>query len=164
MSVNENLFLMLDTFLGDIEQVNIYVRQVTDNKRKIEMKISMTSIFVDEPIKAHGYYTQVLGFESKEFAADAHLAVVVSPEDPNGTALLLEPRGDSFAKTYQESVYKAGLPVIVFGTTDIHTEIEKLKKRGVKFRDDLARPEWGLQNLFEDTFGNLIMIEEISIA
>ncbi len=85
-------------------------------------------------------------------------------EDPNGTALLLEPRGDSFAKTYQESVYKAGLPVIVFGTTDIHAEIEKLKKSGVKFRDDLARPEWGLQNLFEDTFGNLIMIQEISIA
>ena len=133
-------------------------------KRTIDMKISMTSIFVDDPIKAHGFYTEVLGFESKEFAADAHLAVVVSPEAPNGTALLLEPRGDSFAKTYQESVYNAGLPVMVFGTTDIHAEREKLKKRGVKFRDDLARPEWGLQNLFEDTFGNLIMIAEISEA
>ena len=128
------------------------------------MKISMTSIFVDDPIKAHEYYTKVLGFESKEFVADAHLAVVVSPEDPNGTALLLEPRGDSFAKTYQESVYKAGLPIIVFGTTNIQAEIEKLKKNGVKFRGDLAKPEWGLQNLFEDTFGNLIMIQEISIA
>ena len=56
------------------------------------------------------------------------------------------------------------MPVIVFATTDIHTEIVKLKKSGVKFRDDLARPEWGLENLFEDTFGNLIMIQEISIA
>ena len=124
----------------------------------------MTSIFVDDPIKAHEYYTKVLGFQSKEFDADAFLAVVVSSEDPNGTALLLEPRGDSFARTYQENVYKAGLPIIVFGTTDLSAEREKLKNNGVKFRDDLARPEWGIQNLFEDTFGNLIMIEELSKA
>ena len=128
------------------------------------MKISMTSIFVDDPIKAHEYYTKVLGFKSKQFEADAHLAIVVSPEDPNGTALLLEPRGDSFAKTYQEAVYKAGFPIIVFGTTNIHAEKEKLKKNGVRFREDLAKPEWGLQNLFEDTFGNLIMIEVISVS
>jgi hypothetical protein len=140
------------------------VRQVSENKRRIEMNILMTSVFVDDPIKAHEYYTKILGFESKEFVADAHLAVVVSPEDPNGTALLLEPRGDSFARTYQECVYKAGLPIIVFGATDIHAELEKLKKRSVKFRDDLAKPEWGLENLFEDTCGNLIMIKEISTA
>ena len=126
------------------------------------MKILMTSISVDDPIKAHEYYTEVLGFQSKELIEDAHLAVVVSPEDPEGTALLLEPRGDSFARTYQESVYKAGLPIIVFGATDVHAEIEKLKNKGVKFRDDLAKPEWGLENLFDDTFGNLIMIQETS--
>ena len=126
------------------------------------MKILMTSISVDDPIKAHEYYTEVLGFTSKEFIEEAHLAVVVSPEDPDGTALLLEPRGDSFARTYQESVYKAGLPIIVFGTTDLRSEIERLKKNGVKFRDDLAKPEWGLENLFDDTFGNLIMIQETS--
>ena len=122
------------------------------------MKIAMTSIFVDDPIKAHTFYTQILGLRSKEFDPDAQLAVVVSPEEPDGTALLLEPRGDSFAKEYQENVYKAGLPIIVFGVDDLPGEIEKLKNRGVKFRDDLAKKEWGLDNLFEDTFGNLIML------
>ena len=126
------------------------------------MKILMTSVSVDDPIKAHEYYTEVLGFQSKELMEDAQLAVVVSPEDPEGTALLLEPRGDSFARTYQESVYKAGLPIIVLGATDLRSEIERLKKNGVKFRDDLAKPEWGLENLFDDTFGNLIMIQETS--
>ena len=126
------------------------------------MKILMTSVSVDDPIKAHEYYTEVLGFQSKELMEDAQLAVVVSPEDPDGTALLLEPRGDSFARAYQESVYKAGLPIIVLGATDLQTEIEKLKNKGVKFRDDLAKPEWGLENLFDDTFGNLIMIQETS--
>ena len=89
---------------------------------------------------------------------------MVSPQDPDGTALLLEPRGDGFAKTYQEEVYKAGLPIMVFGTADIQAEREKLEKGGVKFRDDLAKPEWGLQNMFEDTCGNLIMVEEIPAA
>ncbi|RMD91611.1 MAG: glyoxalase [Calditrichaeota bacterium] len=126
------------------------------------MKILMTSIFVDDPIQAHEYYTNILGFKSKEFSEEAQLAVVVSPEDPDGTTLLLEPHGDSFAKTYKESVYKAGLPVIVFGTYDLKAERKKLEEKGVKFRDDLAKPEWGIQNLFEDTFGNLIMLQEIS--
>lgn len=125
------------------------------------MKILMTSIFVDDPIRAHEFYTKILGFKSKEFSQEAQIAVVVSPEDPSGTTLLLEPHGDSFAKTFQENVYKAGLPIIVFGTTDLQAERKQLKEKGVKFRDDLAKPEWGIENLFEDTCGNLIMLQEI---
>ena len=124
------------------------------------MKISLTSVFVDDPVKAHEFYTEVLGFETKEFDSDAQLAIVVSPEDPKGTSLLLEPRGDSFAKTYQENVYNAGLPIIVFGAGNVAAVRSDLESRGVTFRDDLAKPEWGIQNLFEDTFGNLIMLQD----
>jgi predicted enzyme related to lactoylglutathione lyase len=124
------------------------------------MKIALTSISVDDPISAHKFYTEVLGFSSKHFEPDAQLAIVVSAEDPDGTALLLEPRGESFAKEYQEKVYDAGLPVIIFSVDDLGGEIEKLKARGVKFRDDLTKKEWGLENLFEDTCGNIIMIQK----
>jgi predicted enzyme related to lactoylglutathione lyase len=126
------------------------------------MKIALTSIFVDDPIKAHKFYTEVLSFRSKQYEPDAQISIVVSPEDPNGTALLLEPSGDSFAKEYQERLYNAGLPVIVFGVSDLSGEIERLKNNGVKFREDLTKKEWGLENLFEDTFGNLIMLQKIS--
>lgn len=125
------------------------------------MKIALTSIFVDDPVKAHAFYTEVLGFQSKEYDPESQLAVVVSPEDPDGTALLLEPRGDSFAKDYQQEVYKAGLPIIVFGAKDVPGEIERLKQKGVKFRDDLTKKEWGLENLFEDSAGNIIMLQEV---
>ena len=128
------------------------------------MKISMTSVFVDDPVKAHRFYTEVLGFQSKEFVPDAQLAIVVSPEDPNGTALLLEPRGDSFAKTYQENVYRAGLPIIVFSAKNAEAVRGDLESRGVRFRDDLTKPQWGLQNLFEDTCGNLIMLQDQETA
>jgi predicted enzyme related to lactoylglutathione lyase len=131
-------------------------------KEERKMKITMTSIFVDDPIKAHKFYTDILGFQSREYVPEAQLAVVVSPEDPNGTALLLEPRGDSFAKEYQEQVYSAGLPVIVFGVDDLAAELERLNGLGVKFREDLTKVEWGIQNLFEDSFGNLIMLVEVT--
>ncbi len=126
------------------------------------MKIALTSIFVDDPIKAHKFYTEVLAFSSKHYEPDAQLAIVVSPEDPEGTALLLEPRGDSFARQYQEQVYNAGLPVIVFGVNNLDDEIERLKNNGVRFREDLTKKEWGLENLFEDTSGNLIMLQKNS--
>ena len=129
-------------------------------KKEAGMRILLTSIFVDDPVKAHQFYTDILGFKSREYVPDAQLAVVVSSEDPNGTALLLEPRGDSFAKEYQEHLYKTGLPAIVFGVEDLSGEIEKLKNKGVKFRDDLTKKEWGLENLFEDSFGNLIMLHK----
>lgn len=128
------------------------------------MQITMTSIPVADPIKAHEFYTEILGFRSKEFEPDAQLAIVVSPEDPNGTALLLEPRGDSFAKEYQEQVSAAGLPIIVFGVKDLSNGIQELKGKGVRFRDDLAKPEWGLENVFEDSCGNFVMLEEIATA
>jgi len=123
------------------------------------MKIALTSIFVDDPVKAHKFYTEVLGFETSEFIPDAQLAIVVSPEDPGGTALLLEPRGDSFAKTYQEQVYSTGLPSIVFSADNVEEVRRDLESRGVVFRDDLAKPQWGIQNLFEDTCGNFIMLQ-----
>jgi predicted enzyme related to lactoylglutathione lyase len=131
-------------------------------KKDHGMKITMTSVFVDDPVAAHKFYTEVLGFESKQFDPAGQLAVVVSAQDPNGTALLLEPRGTEWAKEYQEQVYNAGLPIIVFGAHDVASEVERLKSKGVKFRDDLARPEWGMDNLFEDTFGNFIMLLEIA--
>jgi len=111
------------------------------------MKLELVSLFVDDPVRAHEFYTEVLGFLSKEFTPDAHLAIVVSPEDPGGTALLLEPRGDSFARTYQEHVYKAELPIIVFSAQNLEATRRDLESRGVQFRDDLAKPEWGMENM-----------------
>ena len=55
------------------------------------MKISLVSIPVQDAVKAHEIYTSKLGFISKEFDADAHIAIVVSAEDPKGTAIILEP-------------------------------------------------------------------------
>jgi len=128
------------------------------------MKAALVSVLVDDPVKAHRFYTEALGFKSQQFDPEAQLAIVVSPESPEGTALLLEPKGDSFAKDFQERAYQEGLPVIVFSADDLPAEIERLQAAGVVFREDLANPEWGMEHLFEDMCGNLIMLQKTETA
>lgn len=126
------------------------------------MKLSLVSIPVQDPIKAHEIYTSKLGFISKEFDADAQLAIVVSAEDSTGTAMLLEPCQGSFAENYQKSAFEANLPIMVFGVKDVEAELDRLKAAGIKVRPELNKPEWGLMNMFEDGCGNILMIEETS--
>jgi len=131
------------------------------SKKEKVLKISLVSMPVQDPVKAHEIYTSMLGFESREFDADANLAIVVSTENPDGTAMLLEPCQGSFAESYQKSAFDANLPIMVLGVKNVEAELERLKAAGVKLRPELDKPEWGLRNMFEDGCGNILMIEEI---
>ena len=125
------------------------------------MKIGLTGVFVDDPIKAFKFYTEILGFVEKLYMPEAALAIVVSPEEPDGTALLLEPNDNPIARTYQEGIFKAGLPVIVFAVDDIQSEYERLKNLGVVFKKEPAKTEWGTETVFEDTCGNYIQLHQV---
>ncbi|MDZ7263354.1 MAG: VOC family protein [candidate division KSB1 bacterium] len=125
------------------------------------MKIALTSIFVDDPLKAFKIYTEKLGFVKRMYMPEAQLAIVASLEEPDGTGLLLEPNANPIAKRYQEEVFAAGIPVIVFGTKDIQAEYDKLVKAGVVFRGEPTKTEWGTQVLFEDGCGNLVQLHQM---
>lgn len=125
------------------------------------MIIAMTSIPVNSPVEAHQFYTETLGFTSKMFMPEMNLAIVVSPEDADGTALLLEPNDNPASKTFQADVYKQGLPLIVFGTADIQKEFERLRDKGVVFRKQPTKTDYGYEAVFEDTCGNLIQIAQL---
>lgn len=124
------------------------------------MKIGMTSVFVDDPVKAFHFYTEVLGFTKKLFMPEKWIAIVVSSQDPNGTSLMLEPNHNAIAKRYQTALYKAGIPVIVFTTSDIKQECERLKGLGVLIRKEPTKTKFGTESLFEDGFGNIIQLYE----
>ena len=124
------------------------------------MKISLVSIPVQDPVKAHEIYTSKLGFVSREFDPDASLAIVASKEDPNATAILLEPCSGTFAESYQRSAFDANLPIMGLSTKNVNAELERLQAEGIKLRPELNKPEWGIENVFEDSCGNLLMIEE----
>jgi len=125
------------------------------------MKISLTGVYVDDPNKAFKFYTEALGFVEKLYIPEAQLAIVVSPEEPGGTGLLLEPNNNEIARSYQEALYREGLPAIVFGVEDVQREYERLKDKGVVFTQEPTTTEWGTQAIFEDTCGNLIQLHQV---
>lgn len=122
------------------------------------IRVGLVSVFVNDPNAAHAFYTEKLGFVTKLHIPEAHLAIVASAADPDGTSVLLEPNGNLGADTFQKTVYDAGLPIIVFNTEDIRAEYERLTGLGVTFRQEPTREEYGTVAVFDDTFGNLIQL------
>jgi predicted enzyme related to lactoylglutathione lyase len=127
------------------------------------MKINLTSIFVNDQEKALQFYTSILGFIKKNDvpAGDYRWLTVVSPEDQGGVELLLEPNVHPAAKSYQEEIFRAGIPATTFFVDDLDQEFEKLNKSGVNFVTPPAKADWGSYAIIDDTCGNLIMISQL---
>jgi catechol 2,3-dioxygenase-like lactoylglutathione lyase family enzyme len=66
------------------------------------MKVTQTSVLVDDQEKALKFYTEVLGFVKKGDLRPMNLPwlTVVSPEGPDDMELVLEPNGNPAAKAY----------------------------------------------------------------
>jgi catechol 2,3-dioxygenase-like lactoylglutathione lyase family enzyme len=66
------------------------------------MRIRLTSVLVDDQDKVLHFYTDVLGFQKKtEIPLGKHRwLTVVSPDDPDGTELVLEPDAHPAAKPF----------------------------------------------------------------
>jgi len=127
------------------------------------MKIKLTSVFVNDQNKAVDFYTKVLGFVKKsDFTAGKfRWLTVVSPEDPSGTELVLEPNDNPAAKSYQEAIFKQGIPASMFFVEDIQNEYQKLKRLGVKFTMEPTKVTGSTIARFDDTCGNLIQITRL---
>ncbi|GAB7389015.1 VOC family protein [Bacillaceae bacterium] len=135
------------------------------------MKIKLTSIFVDDQDKALKFYTEVLGFVKKQDfpVGGAKWLTVVSPEGPDDIELLLEPNGNPAvqingkpaAEAFQKALFEAGIPFTTFFVEDIHKEYERMKNLGVVFAMEPTKTEWGVQAIFDDTCGNLIMLAQV---
>lgn len=70
------------------------------------MKIKLTSVFVDDQESALNFYTDILGFEKKQDfpVGEFKWLTVVSPEEPDGPELLLEPSDNPAARAYNRKL------------------------------------------------------------
>lgn len=127
------------------------------------MKIKLTSVIVDNQDKALKFYTEVLGFVKKHDIpmGEARWLTVVSPEAPDEVELLLEPMGFSPAQTYQQALFKAGIPLATFNVDDIQSEYERMEALGVKFKMSPTPMGPVTIAIFEDTCGNLIQLVQV---
>jgi catechol 2,3-dioxygenase-like lactoylglutathione lyase family enzyme len=124
------------------------------------VKIRLNSVLVSEQESALQFYTEVLGFEKKTDlpVGEFRWLTVVSPEEPEGTELVLEPNAHPAAATYQAALFDAGIPLTALQVDDIDKEFLRLSIAGVKFRVEPSDAGGVTIAVFEDTCGNLIQI------
>jgi predicted enzyme related to lactoylglutathione lyase len=124
------------------------------------MKIIVTSLFVQDQEKALEFYSEKLGFVKKADVpvGEYRWITLVSPEDQDGTELLLEPNAHPAAKEYQKKISAEGIPATMFGVADIHNEYKRLLEKGVKFTMEPTKVGEVTIAVFDDTCGNLIQI------
>jgi catechol 2,3-dioxygenase-like lactoylglutathione lyase family enzyme len=124
------------------------------------MRIALTSVFVDDQQEAERFYTDVLGFRKKHDIplGEHRWLTVVSPQDPDGPELLLEPSSHPAVKPYRDALLADGIPGAQFAVEDVEVEHQRLRALGVLFTQDPTDLGAVTTAVFDDTGGNLIQI------
>jgi catechol 2,3-dioxygenase-like lactoylglutathione lyase family enzyme len=126
------------------------------------MRINLASVFVDDQEKALAFYTEVLGFIKKTdipLGANSWLTVV-SPDQPDGVELLLEPGDHPAVRPFQEALVADGIPFTSFAVEDAEAEYRRLSLLGVGFTQPPTDVGTAIVAVFDDTCGNLISIAQ----
>jgi catechol 2,3-dioxygenase-like lactoylglutathione lyase family enzyme len=123
------------------------------------LRIKLTSIMVDNQDKALAFYTGVLGFVKKHEipVGEFRWLTVVSP-GRDDLELSLEPNANPAGKTYQEAIFKQGIPAAAFEVDNINEECGRLKKLGVVFVQEPTRMGPVTIAVCADTCGNLVQL------
>ena len=125
------------------------------------MRIHITSVLVDDQERALRFYTDVLGFVKKHdipMGGTDRWLTVVSPENPEGTELLLEPSAHPAAKPFKDALVADGIPFTQFAVDDVRAEFERLRALGVRFTQEPLEMGPVTTAVLDDTCGNLIQI------
>jgi predicted enzyme related to lactoylglutathione lyase len=133
------------------------------DKRRSEMKIKVTSLYVDDQEKALRFYTEVLGFVKKADFSQGPFRwlTVASPEDLGGTELQLALNNNPAAKAYQQAIFQQCQPAAMFYTDDVQADYERMKASGAEFTmppTDVTASKIAMLN---DTCGNLIQVTQL---
>jgi len=134
------------------------------SKRRNDMKIKLTSVYVGDLDKALRFYTEVLGFARKaDFSNGPYRwLTVASPEEPDGTELQLALNDNPAAKAYQQAMFQQGQPAAMFFTDDVKGDYERIKARGVEFTMAPTDVTGSTIAMLRDTCGNRIKLAQVA--
>lgn len=126
------------------------------------MKIKLASVMVDDQAKALKFYTEILGFVKKHDIPEAGWLTVVSPDEPEGTELSIEPDAnpvlDGAAVRFKAALREHGIAWTAFAVEDVQAEYERLAGLGVSFVMPPTTMGDVTLAVLDDTCGNLIQI------
>jgi catechol 2,3-dioxygenase-like lactoylglutathione lyase family enzyme len=127
------------------------------------MRINLASIHIDDQEKALRFYTDVLGFVKKTEVplGEYRWLTVVSPEEPDGVELVLEPSDHPAVKPYKDALVADGIPFTSFAVDDVHKEYERLTGLGVTFTQPPTAMGPVTTAVLDDTCGNLIQLAQM---
>lgn len=127
-------------------------------------RINITSVLVDDQDKALRFYTEVLGFTKKTEMplGDHRWLTVVSPDDPDGTELLLEPDSHPAVGPFKRALQNDGIPFTSFAVDNVNAEYERLRALGVTFTQQPLEAGSVTTAVLDDTCGNLIQLAATS--
>ena len=127
------------------------------------MKMYIKGVAVDDQDKALDFYTTMLGFVVKhDIPIGEHRWItVVSPEEPDGVELGLEPNAHPATRAYQAALMADGIPFTAFSVEDIEAEVARLQAKGVAFTQPPVKAGGATIAVFDDTCGNLIQLMEL---
>lgn len=128
------------------------------------MKIALTSVLVDDQDKALAFYTDIFGFveKTKVPMGEHRWLTVVSPHEPEGVELVLEPDAHPAAKPFKDALVADGIPYTAFLVDDVRAEHARLAARGVRFTQEPADMGPVTTAVLDDTCGNLIQIMQLT--
>lgn len=128
------------------------------------MRIHLASVLVDDQEKALRFYTQTLGFQKKRDiplgGGEHRWLTVVSPENPDGMELVLEPDGHPAVKPFKAALVEDGIPFTSFAVSDVAAEHRRLEALGVRFTQPPTDYGTVITAVFDDTCGNLLQIAQ----
>jgi catechol 2,3-dioxygenase-like lactoylglutathione lyase family enzyme len=127
------------------------------------MRINLASIHIDDQEKALRFYTDVLGFVKKTEVplGEYRWLTVVSPEEPDGVELVLEPSDHPAVKPYKDALVADGIPFTSFAVDDVRKEYERLTGLGVTFTQPPTAMGPVTTAVLDDTCGNLIQLAQM---
>lgn len=127
-------------------------------------RITVTSVFVDDQAAALRFYTDVLGFTPKndvDLGGGSRWLTVVSPEDPEGVELLLEPSDHPAVGPFKAALVADGIPAASFGVSDVRAEHARLTALGVVFTQPPVEMGPVITAVLDDTCGNLVQLAQM---
>ncbi|MFM9877220.1 MAG: VOC family protein [Rhodoglobus sp.] len=127
------------------------------------IRVTTTSVFVDDQAKALAFYTDVLGFLPKTDvpAGEFRWLTVVSPATPDGVEVLLEPSEHPAVTPFRDALVADGIPWTSFGVDDLAAEHERLVALGVTFTQPPMDVGPVIIATLDDTCGNLIQLAQL---
>ncbi|MFD5252285.1 VOC family protein [Streptomyces bobili] len=128
------------------------------------IKVAMTSVYVDDVAKAHAFYTDVLGFETRmhmHVGGGTLFVTVGAAGAQKDVQLLLEPGQGPIAEPYRAALRRAGLPCIVFSVDDLHAEFKRLSRLGVHFAQKPQKQGPMYLAILDDTVGNWVQLTQM---